>query len=125
MGLTEEMDLVTLTSRKEQEEEEDPVAKTAREKEGRLKSLLRETMGRVHFGNTQEDLACQSQSDMQHNTHALVVVETATTSANVFAHMLADEEAIVCATAVVAVAVAVRRCCSCSCCRCNKQLLLL
>ena len=33
---------------------------------------------------------CQSQSDMQNNARAFVVVEAATTSVNAFAHMLAD-----------------------------------
>ena len=95
LGLTEEMDLVTLTSRNEPgvsagSSEEDPVAKAAREREERLRSLSRETMGRVHFCNIPDDLVRQSQSDMQNNARAFVVVEAATTSVNGFAHMLAD-----------------------------------
>ena len=70
--------------------EEDPVAKAAREREERLRSLSRETMSRVHFCNTQDDLVAQSQNDMQNNARAFIVVEAATTSVNAFAHMLAD-----------------------------------
>ena len=99
-SLTEEMDLATLsTSRNEPgvsagSSEEDPVAKSAQERhlwlKFKLRSWSRETMSRVKFCNTQDDLVAQSQNDMQNNARAFIVVEAAETSVNAFAHMLAD-----------------------------------
>ena len=93
LGLKDEMDLVTLTSRNEPgvsagSSEEDPVAKAARDRHPWLRSLSRETKGRVHFCNTQDDLVAQSQNDMQNNARAFIVVDAATASVNAFAHML-------------------------------------
>merc|ERR1711994_401326 len=57
-SLTEEMDLATLSTSRNGpgvsagSSEEDPVAKSAREREERLRSLSRETMSRVHFCNS-------------------------------------------------------------------------
>ena len=70
--------------------EEDPVAKSARERHPWLRSWSRETMGRVKFCNTQDDLVAQSQNDMQNNARAFIVVEAATTHVGVFANMLED-----------------------------------
>ena len=70
-SLTEEMDLATLSTPRNEPgvsagfSEEDPVAKAARDRHPWLRSLSRETKGRVHFCNTQDDLVAQSQNDMK------------------------------------------------------------
>ena len=55
-----------------------------------LRSWSRETMGRVKFCNTQDDLVAQSQNDMQNNARAFIVVEAATTGVSALANMLED-----------------------------------